>query len=108
MAQVHYDEGVASHIGPEPGAGIREDVCEASAGEHAGQPLSRERMMSRAPTLSTERNATRAGAQARAPSWKGVVAAPGMYGSSLYGNREIFGSAMCLGANGPQLEGEEP
>ena len=39
--QVHYDEGVANHIGPEPCAGIREDVGEASAGERAGQPLSR-------------------------------------------------------------------
>jgi hypothetical protein len=40
--QVHFDEGVAIHIGPEPCAGVREDVGEASAGEHIGQPLSRE------------------------------------------------------------------
>src|SRR5262249_16800538 len=33
----------ANHIGPEPCVGIREDVDEASAGEHAGQPLSRDR-----------------------------------------------------------------
>ena len=39
--QVHYDEGVAIRIGPEPCAGIREGVGEASAGERAGQPLSR-------------------------------------------------------------------
>jgi len=38
--QVHYDEGIANHIGPEPCAGIREDVGEASVGERAGQPLS--------------------------------------------------------------------
>jgi hypothetical protein len=31
--QVHYDEGVVNHIGPEPCAGIREDVGEASVGE---------------------------------------------------------------------------
>jgi hypothetical protein len=31
--QVHYDEGIANRIGPEPCAGIREDVGEASAGE---------------------------------------------------------------------------
>ena len=43
--QVHYDEGVANHIGPEPCAGIREDVGEASAGERAGQPLSRDRKL---------------------------------------------------------------
>jgi hypothetical protein len=41
--QVHCDEGVANHIGPEPCADIREDVGEASAGERAGQPLSRDR-----------------------------------------------------------------
>ena len=40
--QVHYDEGVAFHIGPKPCAGIREGVGEASAGERIGQPLSRE------------------------------------------------------------------
>ena len=40
--QVHCDEGVANHIGPEPCAGVREDIGEASAGECIGQPLSRE------------------------------------------------------------------
>jgi len=41
--QVHRDEGVAAHIGPEPCAGLREEVGEASVGERIGQPLSRER-----------------------------------------------------------------
>ena len=40
--QVHYDEGVANHIGPEPCVGVREHVGEASAGENVGQVLSRE------------------------------------------------------------------
>ena len=44
--QVHYDEGVANRIGPEPCVGIREDDGEASVGEHIGQPLSRESMCS--------------------------------------------------------------
>jgi len=44
--RVHYDEGVANHIGPEPCAGIREGVGEASVGERIGQPLSRERFIS--------------------------------------------------------------
>ena len=39
---VHCDEGPANRIGTEPCADIREGVGEASAGEHAGQPLSRE------------------------------------------------------------------
>ncbi len=30
--QVHYDEGVATHIGLEPCAGVREDVGEAPLG----------------------------------------------------------------------------
>ena len=42
--QVPHDEGIASHIGPKPCAGIREGVGEASAGEHIGQPLSRENL----------------------------------------------------------------
>ena len=43
--QVLCDEGVATHIGPKPCAGVREDVGEASAGEHIGQPLSRDRKL---------------------------------------------------------------
>ncbi len=43
--QVHHDEGLASHIGPEPCASLREEVGEASAGERTGQPLSRESYM---------------------------------------------------------------
>ena len=39
---VLYDEDVANHIGPEPCAGVREDIGEASVGECIGQPLSRE------------------------------------------------------------------
>ena len=41
--QVHYDEGIANRIDPEPCADIREDIGEASAGGRAGQPLSRDR-----------------------------------------------------------------
>jgi hypothetical protein len=40
--QVPYDEGVTTHIGPEPCAGACEGTGEASAGVCAGQPLSRE------------------------------------------------------------------
>ena len=41
--RVPYGEGVAIHIGPEPCADACKGVGEASAGECAGQPLSRER-----------------------------------------------------------------
>ena len=40
--RVHCDEGIANHIGPEPCGGPREGIGEASAGDRAGQPLSRE------------------------------------------------------------------
>jgi hypothetical protein len=57
--QVHYDEGIANHIGPEPCAGIREAVGEASVGERAGQPLSRDRKL--IPELSPNLGDGRAG-----------------------------------------------
>jgi hypothetical protein len=41
VVRVHYDEGIANHIGPEPCAGIGE----ASVGERTGQPLSRDRKL---------------------------------------------------------------
>ena len=41
--QVHYDEGLANHIGPKPCTGPREGVGEASVGVRTGQPLSRDR-----------------------------------------------------------------
>jgi hypothetical protein len=40
--QVHCDEGVAIHIGPESCAGAREGLGEALTGGRTGQPLSRE------------------------------------------------------------------
>jgi len=43
--QVLYDEGIANPIGPEPCAGIREGVGEASVGVRTGQPLSRDRKL---------------------------------------------------------------
>ena len=42
--KVHHGEGVAIRTGPEPCAGTREGVGEASVGEHIGQPLSRENL----------------------------------------------------------------
>ena len=41
VVKVHCDEGVAIHVAPDPCAGVREDVGEASVGERIGQPLSR-------------------------------------------------------------------
>jgi hypothetical protein len=91
--QVHYDEGVAIHIGPEPCAGAREGVGEASVGECIGQPLSRERV-SRVLTHCISWKATRTGAPAQAPEQPGEVRDPGMCRSSLLGNREVSRSTV--------------
>ena len=107
--QVHCDEGVALHIGPEPCVVVCEDDGEASAGEHTGQPLSRDRVTFWVPTLSTARKATRTDAIVRAFGRPGVVIDPGMYGRSLRGNREISCLAERLYRRaGPCREGKEP
>ena len=49
--EVHCDEGVAIHIGPEPCVVDREVKGEASAGERTGQPSSRERIIPDADTV---------------------------------------------------------
>src|SRR3954447_24123848 len=77
MVQVHYDKGPATHIGPKPCAGNREDVGEASAGERAGQPWSRESLISRVPTALTFRKATRMSAlreRSVDPAWSETLA----------------------------------
>ena len=51
--KVPYDEGPASHIGPESCAGDREGAGEALTGESAGRALSRESEFNfRVPTVS--------------------------------------------------------
>ena len=107
--KVHCDEGVATHIGPEPCAGVREDVGEASAGEHIGQPSSREIVVipgADAVHLSEGKMDGRANASAR-PTRRGLR--PWHVWKPLRGNREISGSAISpVGSRGPWWEGEEP
>jgi hypothetical protein len=103
--QVHYDEGVANRIGPEPCA----SNGEASVGECTGQPLSRESFFSRAPTPFCWRKATRMGTTARVPVWPGVVEEPGMGRRSLsLGTGRARVSTARSKAAGPRREGEEP
>jgi hypothetical protein len=87
--QVRYDEGVATRVGPEPCIVVREGRGEASAGEHAGQPLSRESHSSQVPTLLFEWKAIRSASLSQVVDRPGVVEDPGMHGRSLNGNREI-------------------
>ena len=74
--KVRCDEGVATRIGPEPCVAGRKSSGEASAGDGAGQPLSRERLSSRMPTRFETWKAIRTGALMRAPGRPGVVRRP--------------------------------
>jgi hypothetical protein len=87
--QVLYDEDIASHIAPEPCVVFREGQGEASAGDRAGWPLSRERALSRVPTGLPTWKAIRLAASSRAVGRPGVVRDPSMRGHSSPGNREI-------------------
>ena len=90
--QVHYDEGIANHIGPEPCAGIREDAGEASAGERAGQPLSRDRKVipGADAVCVAEGNMSKS---ANASAWATRRGRRTWHARSMYGNREVSGSA---------------
>jgi len=85
--EVRHDERVANHIDPEPCVVARKGEGEASAGEFTGQPLSRVRIGFRVPTPLRRRKATRWDAQARVSQRPDVVVEPGMWRSSLRGNR---------------------
>jgi len=87
--KVLYGEDLASHIAPEPCVLSREGQGEASAGDRAGWPSSRESRKSRAPTGLPTWKATRIAALPRATVRPGVVRDPSMHGRSLFGNREI-------------------
>ena len=77
--QVSYDEGVATHIGPESCAVAREGFGEALTGGRIGQPLSRERFLFWVPTPCLWRKAAHPGASSRAPGRPGVVRDPCVY-----------------------------
>lgn len=111
VVKVHSDEGIASHIGPEPCAGIREDVGEASVGEHIGQPLSHEIFVipdADAVEVAEGNTNGRATASSRMIRhglrpwhvWKLPAREPG----DLW----IGHTLQVFGVDGPHREGEEP
>lgn len=87
--KVLYDEDLASHIAPKPCVVFREGPGEASAGDRAGWPSSRESAKSRMPTGLPTWKATWGAASSRVANQSGVVRDPSMHGRSLIGNREI-------------------
>ena len=107
--KVHYDEGVANRIGPEPCVGAREGTGEASAGECIGQPLSRERVLilgadavyrAEGNTYGRARASVRMARRGRRP-WH-------VQTLLVTGNREISRSTARSMAAGPRRGGEEP
>ncbi len=106
--KVHYDEGVAIHVGPEPCVFGREAKDEASAGERIGQPWSRESLiiLGADAVTSAEGNMGRGAiascclarrGQRPWHMWTLFAREPGDLGIDLRGN-----------AAGPHREGEEP
>jgi len=92
VVRVHYDEDLASHIGPKPCAGTREDVGEASAGERVGQPLSHEILIVLGlPTRLVTRKAIPGARNRERSTGPGGVVESGMLRRSVCGNREISG-----------------
>ena len=95
-----YGEGVASHTGPEPCAGAREGMGEASAGARAGRVLSREsNVQIGAPTPSRrpEGNTARA-ANARHEAGPARSETSRTFGNSSRRNWETPGPALVKGA----------
>jgi len=83
--QVHYDEGLANRVDPEPCGPVREGRLEASAGARIGQPSSRESFLNPdADAVQTAEGDAGGRVISRAPVWSGVVLDPGMCVSSLY------------------------
>jgi hypothetical protein len=106
--QVHREEGLASHLGPEPCGGIREGDGEASAGEGTGQPLSRERssvpgadafQIAEGNTDGRASASTRTARRGRRP-WHVPTLLEREPGDLVSGQRQFIA--------GPQREGEEP
>ena len=87
--QVHYDEGIANHIGPEPCVVARKGRGEASVGDRIGQPLSRESISPRDADAVRRAEGNTDGRAIASTRPLGAVRDPGMCGRSLYGNREV-------------------
>ena len=107
--EVHCDEGVAIHIGPEPCAGVREDVGEASVGVSIGQPLNRERpIIPDADTVPSVKGNMGGRAIASARTIRRGRRPWHVQTLLVSGNRESSRSTARSMAAGPRRGGEEP
>jgi len=107
--RVHYDEGVANHIGPEPCVGTCEGAGEASVGECIGQPLSRVRfLVPGADTVAVVEGNTHGRDSASAHTARRGQRPWHMQTLLVSGNRESSRSTARSMTAGPRREGEEP
>ena len=89
--RVLCDEDLASHIDPESCGADREVCAEALTGERAGRPLSRDSQLQRGADVVGLHGRQHGRVRYCEPSsGPRVVVDPGMHGSSMFGNREIF------------------
>jgi hypothetical protein len=90
--KVRHNEGVATHVGPEPCVVAREGTGEASVGGRVGQPLSRERRFFPGADVVSQTEGSTDGRVIAGRS--GVVLDTGMCERSFFGKREVSRSAI--------------
>ena len=95
--RVSYDEGVASHIEPEPCVGIREGVRRSVGRETYRLSIELRKVASLERRRYAEnRKATRSLASSQVSERLCAAADLCMYGNALRGNREVFGSTATV------------
>lgn len=108
MVKVHCDEGIASHIGPEPCALACEGMGEASAGECIGQPLSRENCLISGADAVTNAEGNMGRGDSASPSLARRGQRPWHVRTLSVREPGGLGIDLWMNAAGPQREGEEP
>ena len=105
--QVHYDEGVAIHIGPESCAVAREGLSEALTGERIGQPSSRESLILPDADVVRITEGNMGSAITRALTQSGVVEDPEHVRKLFAREPGGLGFGRRLDTAGPRREDEE-
>jgi len=107
--KVRYDEGTANHIGPEPCVATREGRDEASVGDRAGQPWSRESLQTPGAdaVVPAEGNTDGRAIASTRPTRRGLRP---WHARTLLAREpgDLRVGHPLYGAGGPRREGEEP
>ena len=108
VVQVHYDESLASYVAPEPCALAREGKGEASVGERAGQPLSRERSLTPGADAVTNAEGIMDRDDSASPRLAGRGQRPWHVRTLLVREPGDLGIDLRMNTAGPHREGGEP